>query len=473
MQQINLFRSQTFRFIAFILVGFGVFAIGALSTVIKVNNDFITEQSEQNVQTELDGLLAFFEETDYPGLVELITDRSRELTDRVYLLTAPNGDLIAGNLTLWPRQAAPGAPYFSFFYETLTADGFLREEAIGTQTELPGGYRLLVAHNIMDQRRLERHFQGVIGAVTGLYVGLGILLTLMLTTRLLGRINEINRVCLEIMQGGMGERVPAVPDNHELNELSGTINRMLDRIQRLMEAQRRTNDNIAHELRTPLNRLRQGIDVTLQSDRDAPGYRAQLETTLTGIDDLSATFNAIFQISQAQSGLGRENMMPLDLASVVAGIGDLYEPLAEERGLTFRVSIDRPAMVEGKREMLAQAVANLIDNALKYTPAGGSVEVVVQAPPRLAQGSEEAAVGASLIVRDTGPGIPSAERDRALERFVRLENSAHAPGAGLGLSLVEAIAQVHQARLALSESHPGARPPGLRVALYFPPIKSF
>jgi signal transduction histidine kinase len=259
-----------------------------------------------------------------------------------------------------------------------------------------------------------------------------------------------------IMDGDLGGRLPVTGTGDELDRLAENLNAMLERIEALMQGLKEVSDNIAHDLKTPLTRLRNRAEQALRVAQTEPEYRSALEATIDESDGLIRTFNALLMIARAESGQARDDMTEFDAAEVAHDIGELYEPLAEEKGIALKVEADAPALLRGNRELVSQAVANLVDNAIKYSePAadaadGRTPQIVVRA----AAGEGDRVL---LSVADNGPGIPEADRARAVERFVRLERSRSQPGSGLGLSLAAAVARLHGGELSLADNQPGLK----------------
>jgi len=268
----------------------------------------------------------------------------------------------------------------------------------------------------------------------------------------------VNKTVREIMDGDMSRRVQLSGSDDELDRLARNLNAMLDRIEALMAGLRQVTDNIAHDLRSPLNRLRSRLEVTLMEDPDKVPYRAALVDTMGEADDLLKTFNALLLIGEAESGLDWSKLEAVDLSIHTNDVVELYEPAADEAGISLRAHITSDIFVRGNPNLISQAIVNLLDNALKYTPSGGTVDVSV--------GVDD--VGdAYFEVADSGPGIPEDEHTNVLDRFVRLEGSRSTVGSGLGLSLVSAVAKLHQARLVLKGNEPG-----LAVRMAFPRLLS-
>jgi hypothetical protein len=257
------------------------------------------------------------------------------------------------------------------------------------------------------------------------------------------------------MHGDLGGRLPVAGTGDELDRLAENLNVMLDRIEALMRGLKEVSDNIAHDLKTPLTRLRNRSEQALRSAKNESEYRAALESTIDESDGLIRTFNALLMIARAESGQARDDMSEFDAAEIARDVGELYEPLADEKGISLKVEADQPTPVVGNRELISQALANLVDNSIKYAGPhdeaknGVTARIVVRA---LAEGDR-----ILLTVADSGPGIPEGDRGRVVERFVRLEQSRSQPGLGLGLSLAAAVARLHGGDLTLSDNAPGLK----------------
>jgi signal transduction histidine kinase len=276
-----------------------------------------------------------------------------------------------------------------------------------------------------------------------------------MSRNVLRRVEQVNRTAERVMRGNLSDRVPLKGTTDEFDQLAANLNNMLDQIERLMAGMREVSDNVAHDLRTPLARLRARLELSLIGSQDAkePEEGAQTEAVRAAIDEadrLLATFNALLNIAEAESGARRSPAEPLDLAQTARAAAELYEPVAEEKGCALKLDVEPGIMIRGDRHLLSQAVANLLDNALKY--GGGEVKL----------SAHQHDGRAALEVSDTGPGIPETEREAVFDRFVRLEPSRSTPGNGLGLSLVRAVARLHNGTVALGDNHPG-----LKVRLEF------
>ncbi|WNJ99440.1 ATP-binding protein [Thalassospiraceae bacterium LMO-JJ14] len=448
----RLIRTSWFR----MALGYAVLSIVSVTMLFAFlywnTAVFVAEQTEETIEAEITGLAEHYRQAGLFGLTEVIQERSQGQRLSLYLLTDPNRRPIAGNLNSWPANTQPGE-WLDFDYQRPIGSAVVEHRAHARHLVLPGGFHLLVGYDVQDQVRLEqrmRHSMIWIGALA-LVLGLGG--GLLMARHWLSRVDSVNKTAGEIMDGDMSRRVPLSGTDDELDRLARNLNDMLDRIEALMTGLRQVTDNIAHDLRSPLNRLRTRLEVTLMSDQDNQVYRDALSETMAETDELLKTFNALLLIGEAESGLDRSKLEWVDLTTRLGDVVELYEPAAEEADLILEAHIADGLGVRGNPNLISQAVVNLLDNALKYTPKGGRVCI-------------EAGVEGDqpfVSVSDSGPGIPPAEHDRVLDRFVRLEGSRSTPGSGLGLSLVAAVAKLHQATLSL-----GDNAPGLTVRIDFP-----
>ena len=311
-------------------------------------------------------------------------------------------------------------------------------------TALPGGNRLLLADGTEQTGGLREIIDYLLDVLSAAIV-LSLLMGVMLGRVILRRMDTISRAAADIMAGDLTRRVPLSARKDEFDVLAGRLNAMLDRIQQLIHGIRDVTDNIAHDLRSPLSRLRNRMEVTLLEPRDGAEYRQALQHGIEDADSLIKTFNALLSIAQAEAGNHRSEWVSVDLNSLARDLAELYEPAAEEKQQHLEFITADHAVITGSRDLLAQAIGNLLENAIKHTPQDGTI--------RLELVSSENAV--ELKVSDTGPGIPAFERERVLERFVRLQNSRDTPGNGLGLSLVRAVSILHNAQLQLGDAKPG------------------
>jgi signal transduction histidine kinase len=330
--------------------------------------------------------------------------------------------------------------------------------ALVNVTQLSGGFRLLIGRDLEERRRLF----GIVAKAAQwsilVVVVLGIAGGIFVARRVLQRIDAMTGTTRRIMAGDLSGRLPVGRSGDELDRLAENLNAMLERIEALMAGLKEVSDNIAHDLKTPLTRLRNRAEEALAKSSCEAEYRAALERTIEESDGLIRTFNALLMIARAESGQARGNMDDFDAAEVANGIHELYEPLAEDDGMTLRVKTT-PAPIHANRELISQALANLVENAIKYgkptsaAQAQGAV-VSLDAKQILIEARREADK-VLLSVTDHGIGIPEGDRRHAVERFVRLDSSRSQPGSGLGLSLASAVATLHGGELRLDDAHPG------------------
>jgi signal transduction histidine kinase len=443
---IRLLETSTFRLAVIYLALFGVSALTLLGFLYYRTAVVMQEQTEETINAEITGLQEQSRTFGLVGLKRAIDRRSADNPNRasVYLLTDPLNNWVAGNLEGWPTGEPVPEGWQDFKIRVPEGDKTIYRSALGKSLPLPDGFHLLVGRDIENLQKTQSLLQKAIGWGVGLTLLLGLAGGFLMSRGMLRRIDTINRTTRRIMAGDLSQRIPLKGSRDEFDQLGTNLNAMLDQIERLLQGMREVTDNIAHDLRTPLNRMRSRIEVALMGHPDRVEARSLLEQTLADADAMIHSFNALLSIARAEAGSERAAFEPVDLSEIVGDLADLYSPLAEEKGLTFTSSCPPRLRLDGNRHLLAQALANLLDNAIKYTPPGGRVTL-------------SAHHGPVIIITDTGPGIPEAERERVLERFVRLDGDRSTPGNGLGLSLVNAVAKLHGATLRLEDNHPGLR----------------
>lgn len=453
----SFLRTTSFRLAAFHLGLFTLSVMVVLAVVYWFTAGFINRHTEETVLREVEELNNALTERGRIGLLRLVSERASDgRTDMIYALTTPSHDIIAGNLANWPAgDAAPG--WVEFDIKTRSDPGRKRQ-AVAVIIPVPDVGWLLVGHDMTDRYLLRGQLlTGLIWAVS-LALAVGTAGAVFMSRRVAERIESINRTIDRITAGSFADRMDVTGSGDEIDRLVMKLNRMLDEIGRLMLGMRQVTDNVAHDLRTPLSRLRARLELAQRDETLSDAQYTTLEQAIGEIDRLLGVFNAILTIAAAETGRARTDFEPVDLATLAAEVAELYTPLAEERGLTMDVSAPTAVMVRGSRQLLAQLISNLIENAVKYSPEQGHVAV--------SAGTE--AGRPVLSVADQGPGIPADQRDKVLERFVRLEAHRGTPGHGLGLSLVAAVARLHDADLTLSDAGNDAAAPGLKVELRFP-----
>jgi len=409
---------------------------------------FMANQTDATIEAEIVGLAEQYRERGLNGLVGTIKERIERDPDSssVYLFASPGYKPLAGNLSAWPDTSLTDGGWLNFKFEDTRAGGRLFH-ARARPFLLDGGLHLLVGR---DTRELKATQQLIVRALlwgTAITLALALAGGITMSRSMLRRIEQINQTSHEIMAGDLSRRVPTGGTADDFDQLAGNLNAMLDEIERLMAGIRHVSDNVAHDLRTPLTRLRSRLE-QLRSDMQGGGASLeQVDRSISDTDQLLATFAALLRIARIEAGGHRPRQVPVNLAELGVDAAELYEALAEEKQVRIERRITAKPTVTGDRDLLFQAVANLMDNAVKYTPAGGMLCLEL----------EQAGHVVKVTVADNGPGIPAIERDKVVQRFYRLEPGRNTPGSGLGLSLVDVVADIHQARLILEDNAPGLR----------------
>lgn len=451
MRLAHLLRSSTFRLAVLYMALFGASVAVLLIFIYMSTAGYMAVQTDDTIEAEVTGLAERYGISGLDGLIRSIDERlSRKPNgDAVYLLTDDQLTPLIGNLDRWPRVAIDGDGWLNFSLEQSTDDGDVTHRARARPFTLRGGYRLLVGR---DMHALDATRTLILRAIAwGLAITVMMALAggYMISRRTMRRLEAINETSRRIMHGDLSQRIPTRSTDDDFDQLAENLNGMLDTIERLMEDVRRVTDNVAHDLRTPLTRLRNRLEA-LKGDGSLD--KSTVEAALADADGLLATFNALLRIASIESGRRRAAFEDIALDDLLRDVTELYEPLAEHRNQSLDVAVSGEVQVRGDRDLLFQAFANLLDNAIKYTPDGGEIRVTL----------EDSASGPRIRIIDSGPGIPEASRDQVFKRFFRLEESRHTPGNGLGLSLVEAVARLHKANIRLDGE------PGLDVSLDFP-----
>ena len=454
----KLIRTTAFRLTLVYLFLFALFAASLLGYFAWNTRRLITEQITTTVNAEVGEVSDIYDHRGLRGLVFTVQSRALRPGANLYLVTTPTGQMVAGNVgALMPGVMATSG-WTETAYRRLDEQDNATHRALVHVTQLSGGFRLLIGRDLEERRRLfgivAHAAQWSLLVVIVLGIGGGIFVA----RRVLRRIDAMTGTTRRIMAGDLTGRLPVGRSGDELDRLAENLNAMLERIEALMMGLKEVSDNIAHDLKTPLTRLRNRAEEALAKSGCEADYRAALERTIEESDGLIRTFNALLMIARAESGQARGNMDDFDAADVARGIHELYEPLAEDDGMTLRVRT-APVRLHGNRELISQALANLVENAIKY---GKPVPAAQPLGAAATAGSKEILIEARregdsvlLSVADHGPGIPEGDRKHAVERFVRLEASRTLPGSGLGLSLASAVATLHGGELRLGDSHPG------------------
>src|SRR6266511_1027897 len=431
----KLLRTTAFKLTLVYLTVFALFAVFLLAYFAWNTRRLITEQITQTVDAEITGLAEQYRQGGIRRLVFVVDARSRRPGSSLYLVTTRAGEGLAGNVGSLATGILETPGWTETAYRRLDDPDGVEHHALVRVFQLPAGFRLLVGRDLEERERLYDIVLAAGRWSLAIVIVLGVAGGFFVTRRVLKRVDAMTETTRKIMDGDLAGRLPIAGTGDELDRLATNLNAMLERIEALMHGLKEVSDNIAHDLKTPLTRLRNRCEEALRLAEDESQYRAALESTIEESDGLIRTFNALLMIAR--------------------GVGDLYEPLADDKGLVLKVEAPASAPVRGNRELVSQALANLVDNAIKYGQRNGAGENGAEADIVVkAMGEGDRIL---LTVTDAGPGIPEADRGRAVERFVRLEQSRSQPGSGLGLSLASAVARLHGGELKLEDNHPGLR----------------
>jgi signal transduction histidine kinase len=439
----RLLRSASFRFAAIYALLLTISAAALALFLWWSTAGLLDRQTQASIEADAQSLSERFNTGRIPGLVLTIEERLTQNVedDAIYLLVDPSGQRIAGNLQHWPQ----GASRSGGWYELPIERAGMRSLALVQSFDLPGEFRLLVGRDVQVRAQLRRLLTSALLwalLVVLVMASIGALLVRSLFRRTLA---NVSATATAIAGGDFTQRVKLSGRGDEFDQLAETINDMLDRIGRLMEGVREVSNAIAHDLRTPITRARARLEDAALHASSVPDLRAAIERATADLDGIVAVFQALLRIAEIEAGSRRAAFAEVDLAPLLAGVAELYGVVAEDRGISLDMQAPSQLPAYGDRELIQQAVANLMDNAVKFSPPGGAVRLSAALTP----------AGVEIAVADQGPGIPEEERARAAERFYRGETARNTPGAGLGLALVQAVSQLHGGSLRLTDAAPG------------------
>jgi hypothetical protein len=396
------------------------------------------------LQEDSQRLSHVFELRGAPGLRNFIAERvgMQIAGERMLLLSGPGGRPLAGNLGAWPGTV----PTTAGSYTLPVFLGGKHKMVALVLTSLPGGYHLLVGRDVDRFKPIERRFWYGLAAAVAVLTVAGLIGALLIRRALLARVHNTQQTVAAIMRGDLSHRLEVRSSGDELDTLAQTINRLLEQIEQLVHGIANVSNSIAHDLRTPLAELRSRLEELALTRPATEEVFAEIDAAVADVDGVIRIFNALLRLAEIDAGLRRSNFVETDLADLVAKAVEFYLPAAELKGLGLAFCDSGPARARCDPVLLAQAINNLIDNALKFVTAGGHIEIAVMRPRQDT---------VAVVVADDGPGMPEADRSQATQRFFRGDASRGTPGVGLGLSLVEAIAKLHGGSLELADNHPG------------------
>ena len=450
----RILRSSIFRLALLYVFLLGVSVAILLGFIYWSTAGYMDRQTRVTIEAEIRGLAEQYRRRDLTGLTSVISERvARDpMGSSLYLLVDDRLERIVGNLDRWPAELPDDAGWIRFRLRERGPDHTEEHAARAQMFLLRGNLRLLVGRDVRDLEATRALIQDALAWGFAITAALAMLGGWLMSASLVRRLEAINQTSREIMEGDLSRRIPLSGSGDDFDQLAISLNRMLERIEILMAGVRQVSDNIAHDLHTPLTRLRNKLELLDAELSASSAARALAEETIADADELLVTFNALLRIARIESGSRRAAFAPVDLTALVADVAELYEPVAAEREQCLTFVARGPVSIIGDRDLLFQALANLADNAIKYTQPGGELTLSVDAADGLAR----------ILVADNGPGIPHALHEQVFRRFFRVDDSRSMPGSGLGLSLVHAVVQLHHATIELTDNRPG-----LRVVLGF------
>jgi len=452
----RIFTTYTFRFMFSYVLVLGVAVFILLAAVYALYSYEQFSRVQDSIEHELDQLERHYQVAGAEGMqAYMASENERASISRFfYILVDADGRKIAGDLETWPSYREFGRGWLAFEREVLAWDGEAEHREFMARTRMmDDGRQLLVARHYSDLISNAKLMLRMLARGMLITIILGVIGGAWTSLATLREIEAINRAVRTIMEGDLSERIPITGRGGDMEVLVLNFNSLLDRIQALMAGVRQVSDNIAHDLRTPLTRLRNHLSSLEQHCK--PENREEVQAMLAEADGLLSTFNGLLRIAQVESGHRRAGFASVDLVAIVRDVVELYEPLAQDKQQNLQLSVltDRLDIV-GDRDLLFQAIANVLDNAIKYTPDAGHVRIVLRRDGQ----------SGVIEVTDDGPGIPEEKYDKVFERFYRVEASrGQQPGNGLGLSLVSAVLKLHEGKIRLGRANPG-----LQVSLQFP-----
>lgn len=454
MHPARLLRSSTFRLTLYYAAVLGASAMIVLGFVYWAVANFMSHQLEASIEAEITELTIDAGLAPSSHVASMVADLIRRWPRDpvVFRVDGPDGSAIAGNMPAIHELHPRGESWFDAVPAS-RHDGGNRDALRIKAVKLGDGGRLLVGEHTsqLDDAQEFVFETALVGlAITAILALVG---GVLMSRRALGRIEAINRTGSEIMAGDLTRRIPITGTSDDYDRLAENLNAMLDRIQALMEGMRQVSNDIAHDLRTPLTRLRNRLEAARTQATSVDDYAEAVDDAIRETDAVLATFRALLRIAQMEAGAGRSGFVDVDLGHLLRRLVEVYVPVAEERGYPLIADIAADVHVHGDPDLLLQMFSNVLENALLHTPAGTQIELRMKPP----------AAQIAVTVSDNGPGIPPDARDKVFQRFYRLDSSRSAPGSGLGLSLVAAVATLHDIDVTLDDNNPG-----LSVRMVFP-----
>ncbi|MEZ5986665.1 MAG: ATP-binding protein [Hyphomonas sp.] len=455
-------RTTTFKLALLYSAMFAAFSAALLVYLYYSTVYYIRVESDRRMDLEFEQLGNAYFTGGMERLQESVFERmTRNGSTFFYYLEDSTGKRLAGHFQRMPAHNPDLDIQTIYFDVTLM-------EPDGTEIERPAAGRivrlkdnggaLLVAFDAAQQTAIVGRIQNAIFIAAPIGLILSLLGGVLISRGAARRADELSRTAEAVMGGELGRRVPVRGSGDEFDRLGARINAMLDQIEKLVESTRNTGNAIAHDLRSPLSRLRNRLEIALSEPMSKESAEATLEETVEEVDRVLGTFNAILRLARLEAGAEGERVR-MDVSELAEQLAELFEPACDDAEQSFRSQITKHLMVLGDRDLIGQALSNLLDNAIKYTPAGGTISLTVARGP---EGTVD------LTVVDTGPGVPSESRDRVVQRFQRMDSARTQPGSGLGLALVVSVAEMHGGQLILTDGSGPPDMPGLKATLRLP-----
>jgi signal transduction histidine kinase len=463
---LQLWQTTTVRLTAIFILIFVIASIGLLAFMAYQSSIVIQQSQTRDIEREV----AQLQRTEARRGVRAVALAVQTLSNRpgpgIYYLGDEVGRKLVGNVSNFPANVLAEEGFHTFHYERERAFSPVESEreddderpemdrggfALVKSVNMQSGLRLVVGRDILERRGFSAIiFRGFFFGVVGIVV-LSAIAGGLTARRVLRRIDSISNTSGLIMSGNMSERVPVTDRNDEFDRLATSLNAMLDRIEQLMTGLKDVTDNVAHDLKTPLTRMRNKAESALRDGVSPEDRKAALESTIEESDQLIRTFNALLLIARVEAGTPSGAFTDIDISEVINDVAELYAPVAEDAGMQLETELDGALILHANRELISQALVNLVENAIKYANAESTKNKTITL------GATKRGTDIIIEVADHGPGVPDGEHDKVVERFVRLEKSRTEPGSGLGLSLVSAVARLHKGTLELTDNKPGVR----------------
>lgn len=460
--RLRLVNTSAFRLSLIYALVFSLISACAFSFIYWKSANEIRAQTDSQLRAETTNLLGLYQTGQISALTQEMNQLNTDGRSKFFLYALlnrsqrdllkeiePDKELIVGAsvFATLPLKSVITVPESDKKQLNSSDRAQLNQDARVLLTLLPNGFQMVVGSDLFERQALLQRILNVIISLVLLVFTLALIVGALIGYSVLRRINKVRQTAGEIIQGDLSQRMQVTDKNDEFDRLNLVVNTMLSRIEHLMQTMHQVTDNLAHDLRNPLNRLRNRIEVSLIQNLDKEGYQKVQQESIQDIDDIILTFNSLLNIAQAESGKHDQDWIPIDLKPFLEELAELYSLAAEEAGIAFSCQIHDSCFVLGEKQLLAQTFTNLLDNSMKFTPAGGHIDITTRFTKNKA----------TIEISDSGPGIPEDQRDEVFKRFTRLDSARSTPGNGLGLSLVKAVVERHQGSIELKDNRPGLR----------------